>query len=62
VSEVKLLPPLRIKARSNDQKFYKVVASHPQGNVTIVVRDSLLTPAQGEGYTVQKADAIDILE
>jgi hypothetical protein len=62
VSEARLVPPLRIIARSTDQKTYKVIAEHPSGDVTILVRDLLFTPTQDGNFTVLKADAVDFLE
>ncbi len=61
VSEALVVPPLRIISRSLDYKMYKIIAEHEAGDVTIIVRDSLLTPKQDGSYTVLKADAIDIL-
>jgi hypothetical protein len=62
VSEAKLLPPLQIMARSLNQKFYKILAAHPSGEVTIVAKDSLFTPKSNGTLTVLKADIVDILE
>jgi hypothetical protein len=62
VSEVTLLPPMQIVARSDDQKLYKVLVSHPLGELTILVKDSTLTPKQDGSFVVLKADAIDVLQ
>jgi hypothetical protein len=62
VSEVKVLPKLRIMAVSDDRKLYQVVAEHPAGDVTILVKDALFTPTNDGNFTVLRADVVDILQ
>jgi hypothetical protein len=61
VTKAMVLPKLRIVAISDDRKLYKVIAEHPQGEVTILVKDASFTPKSDGGFTVLKADAVDIL-
>jgi hypothetical protein len=62
VSSSPLLPPLQIVAESDDRRMYKVRVVTPFGPAEIPMRISLFTPLQNGNLTVQKADAVDILE
>jgi hypothetical protein len=62
VSEVRLLPPLKIVDESEDRKTFKVEVVTPRGVVHIPMRVSLFTPKQDGSYIVLKADAIEVLQ
>jgi hypothetical protein len=62
VSASPLLPPLTIVDESEDGKFYKIEVTSPKGPVFVTVKSDSFTPLQNGQLTVQKADAIDILE
>jgi hypothetical protein len=62
VSEVRILPPLKIVAESEDRKSFKVEVATPRGVVKIPMRVSLFTPKQDGNYIVLKADAAEVLQ
>ncbi len=62
VSEARVLPKLRIMAISEDRKIYQVIAEHPSGDVTILVKDALFTPKADGSFTVLKADVVDFIK
>jgi hypothetical protein len=62
VSEVRLLPPLKIIAESEDRKSFKIEIVTPRGVVNIPIRVSLFTLKQDGNYIVLKADAAEILQ
>lgn len=61
-SEISLLPPMHIVARSADHKLYKVMVKHPKATVAILVKDAMFTPKSDGNFTVLRADAIDFLQ
>lgn len=62
MSEIKVLPPLKIVGESEDRKTFKIEVNSPRGPATIPMKVSLFTPKQDGNYTVMKADAVEILQ
>jgi hypothetical protein len=62
VSEVRLLPELKIVEESEDGRTFKIEVASPRGVVRIPMRVSLFTPKQDGNYVVLKADAAEVLQ
>ncbi len=62
VSEIRVLPPMKIVGESEDRKSFKIEVASPRGTATIPMKVSLFTPQQDGSYTVLKADAVEVLQ